>query len=146
MISFLSNKQASEKIADLEQRVGVLQTENDAAQVQIAELQTDNGNLSEQVSTLTESVSTLTSQAEALTGERDQANEALSVATIQLEGFDERVEAASLAKFQSLGGTPAPAANSDSGSETMEKTRDEFNAMTPAARVEYSKAGRKLKV
>lgn len=146
MISFLSNKQASEKIADLEQRVEVLKTENDAAQVQIAELQTDNGNLSKSVANLTTANGELLNAVETLTGERDQANEALSAATIQLEGFDERVEAASLAKFQSLGGTPAPAANSDSGPETMEKTRDEFNAMTPAARVEYSKAGGKLKV
>ena len=117
MISFLTNKQAAEKIADLEQRLEVLQRDNDAAQVQIGELQAENANLSEQVASLTEATASLTSQAETLTTERDQAIEGLSSATIQLEGFDERVEAGVLARFESLGGQPVPASNEETLTE-----------------------------
>jgi chromosome segregation ATPase len=151
MISFLTNKQAAEKIADLEQRLEVLQRDNDAAQAQIGELQTENANLSEQVSTLTEANASLTSQAEALTAtasamtaERDEAITLKLEAEEKLSTFDDQVEAAALVKFQSLGGAQASVASQSIGAD-QQLTREQFNALPPHKRLEYVKAGGTLK-
>ena len=121
MISFLTNKQAAEKIEGLEAANTQLEQDLAAAQTALQAAQTAESNLSEQVANLT-------AQLETITGERDAAQASLATAQETLSTVDERIEAGVLARFESLGGQPAPASNADQAL-TAQQIREKFEAM-----------------
>lgn len=152
MLNFLTNKQAAEKIEGLEARIVELEADAAAAQSQIEALKTSESDLSEKVANLTTANGELLNAVQALTGERDSlATErdtltaSLKEAEEKVADFDGKVEAAAIAKFQALGGEPAPAAKADFQTEDKEVTREKFNSMSPADRTAFAKAGGKIK-
>lgn len=121
MISFLTNKQAAEKIEGLEAANAQLEQDLAAAQTALQAAQAAESNLSEQVANLIAATGSLTA-------ERDTAKASLATAEEALSTFEERIEAGILARFESLGGQPAPASNADQAL-TAQQIREKFEAM-----------------
>lgn len=144
MAIFMTSKEAKEKIETLENRVTELDADVEAIDV---ELQAAQANLA----TATEAVATITAERDKLTADLAAANatiadrDATIAAQPTAEQIEEQVEQRALAKFQSLGGEPVPASTKDNNESPSSMTREEFNSLSPAKRVEFSKSGGKLK-
>lgn len=149
---FYTDKTAKAEIATLNERIESLEADNESAANQIETLGEENKNLSEQVATLTaekaaaaETVEGLQSQLTEANGEIEAAEAKVTEAEEKVTDFDEKVEAAALAKFESLGGQPIKSSKHDDEDGPKKITREQFNAMSAAERTEFSKAGGILK-
>ena len=141
--SFLTNKQAQEKITGLEARVSELEADVNAASATIESLQGE-------VTTAAETITGLTS-------ERDQASAALVTAKATVADQEATINAANnkLATFDAevvnkvqlgianLGfkGT-IPTASKEDGDNNL--TLQAFNALTPRQKMDFSKSGGKI--
>jgi uncharacterized coiled-coil protein SlyX len=141
--SFLTNKQAQEKITGLEARVSELEFDVNSASATIEALQADAATAAETIT--------------GLTSERDQASAALVTAKATVADQEQTITAANdkLATFDAevankvqlgianLGfkGT-IPTASKEDGDNTL--TFQAFNALTPRQKMDFSKAGGKI--
>ena len=132
MALFYTDKSAKAEIAELNTRVEALTADGDSAQETIQALQTESADLKEQVSTLTTdhaaATVTLTEERDAATASLTEAQAELVTANAKLaesvakqEGFDDKLEAGVLAKFEGLGGQPIPASDKHDGKTDFSK-------------------------
>jgi chromosome segregation ATPase len=128
----------------------------EAAQSQIASLTEDltaaQAELSaerEAVAAHAQSISDLQAQVATLTAERDASAEGLTQAQAQIETLQAEVQTAEASADQkaiallSQNGHEAPVVIEEESTSNT-KTRQEFNAMTPRQKSEFSKAGGKI--
>lgn len=101
------------------------------------------------VATQAQSISDLQAQVATLTAERDASAESLTQAQAQIETLQAEVKTAEASAEQkaitllSQNGHEAPL-EIEEESTSNTKTRQEFNAMTPRQKSEFSKAGGKI--
>lgn len=101
------------------------------------------------VATQAQSISDLQAQVATLTAERDASAEGLTQAQAQIETLQADVKTAEASAEQkaitllSQNGHEAPLALEEESTSNT-KTRQEFNAMTPRQKSEFSKAGGKI--
>lgn len=145
MSIFMSNKQAAEKIAGLEARVLELEADATKQESELETLRTENANHAENVVTLT--------------AERDDAVTTLAeanatLATVSAELVTAQAAVAELPDKIASGVQIGIAALGFKGeipelsneAEVVEaKSRTEFNALTPRAKMDFIKAGGQLK-
>lgn len=143
-MAFLTDKAAKEKIAGLEVRNAELEADCVTRDEEISRLQTDLATANENLSTATADLNQARADLATANSTIEANAEKVRKAEEQEATFADRVEAAGLAKFQALGGSPIEEAKSKDDAATS-ITRAEFQAMTPAARTAFSKAGGQLK-
>ena len=106
MALFYTDKTAKAEIAELNERIEALEADNTSAQEQIESISADLTTANESLTEANGQVESLTSDLEAANTALTEAQSELSTAQEELSTFDERVESAALAKFESLGGQP----------------------------------------
>lgn len=146
MISFLTNKQALEKIEGLESRVAELEAELATANELVVALQTEQTNHEAAVAVLANERDELAGKLEAAQATIASQEETITAANTKLATFDDEIEARVQNQIASIGfqGTMPQSVVQPVG-ESNEKTREEFNAMTPHDRMQFVKAGGKIK-
>lgn len=140
----MSNKQATEKIAGLETRLEELEADVTASAETIENLQAEAATNSEAVASITAERDQLTTDLATAEATITDQETTITEANAKLETFDDEVETKAQNKIASLGfkgEIPGSSTNEDDST----KTRAEFNALNPAARLAYVQAGGKIK-
>lgn len=127
MLNFYTDKKAKEEIEQLNQRIELLEQENDKSLETIQTLQDQNAELIENQVAHEKAFEELSKECESLEQENDKLNNEIEAASAKLDSFDEEVAKAAQVKFESLGGEPAPAASADALTEQEIKAK--FNSM-----------------
>lgn len=148
-MAFLTSKSATEKITTLESRVAELEADATSRDEHVASLEQTiierdatiaaHADQSEALAGLQGQLATLTAERDKATADLATSQAALTEATAKVEGFDAKVEAAALAKFQSLGGDPVPA----SGKHDDPKPASELTGLAKAIAAHKAKKAAK---
>lgn len=147
MTIFKSNKDWQAKVEDLSGLVNQLEAQATEHESEILNLKNDITNQTEAISALTTERDTIKAELDTATATITEQEATITEANDKLATFDDEVENKVQLKVASLGfkdGVPESSKES-SDSEAETKTREEFNAMSPIARMDFVKAGGKLK-
>ena len=137
---FLTNKAAQEKISTLESRIEELESDLTAKDEEISNLQNESKDNSEnQVK-----IETLTNELTAKDEQITELNAKLIEAEAESKDADESASAKAVEMLATIG-QEEPLEIQDSAVSEGVKTRAEFNAMKPSARMAFVKAGGKIK-
>jgi ATP-dependent protease ClpP protease subunit len=131
---FTKNESATAVIA--------LESENAELRTEFAALQSQAAESAERVVALREELATATAELVTTSEALKQTADELATAQEAVAGFDDKVEAAAMAKFASLGGDPIVATIEEE--KPSELSRESFNALSPSARLAFVKNGGKL--
>jgi len=131
MLKFYTDQKAKEEIAQLNQRIEFLENEIQPLQEQVETLQEENKALAESNHDMKKEAEEISKELESLEAENDKLSNEIEAAGVKLDSFDEEVEKAAMAKFESLGGQPAPAAGQEILSD--EEIKAKFNSMPAGA-------------
>ena len=143
MLSFLTNKQAQEKISGLEARVSELEADVTAANETIESLQGDAVTAAETITTLTSERDTATTALATAKATVADQESTITAANEKLGTFDAEVANKVQLGIANLGfNGNIPSTSAEVGESTL--TLNQFNALNPRQKMDFSKSGGKI--